>query len=92
MSRPNAFKISGQPVGLGVHMDAVQWIVVWGAVAVFGGAVGGLMALMKNRDISHWMAWCFLVPPLVLILALLPRREPPPPKRPTLDEEDRARD
>jgi hypothetical protein len=36
-------------------MHAVQWIVVWGAVAAFAGAVGGTTALMKNRDISHWM-------------------------------------
>ena len=71
-------------------MDAVHWIVVWGAIAVFGGAVGGITALMKNRDVSHWIAWCFLVPPLVLILALLPRREEPPPKRPTLDEKPRT--
>jgi hypothetical protein len=73
-------------------MNAVQWIVGWGAVAALAGVVGGTTALLKNRDISNWMAWCFLFPPLVFVLVCLPARSAPPPKRPSLDEEDRQTD
>ena len=52
--------------------------------------VGGMVAGMKNRDYSFWMAWCFLFPPLVLWLILMPRKQGARPRRPTLDEIDRV--
>ena len=87
-----AHQLFRQAVGSEADMNVIHWIVVWGAVAALAGAVGGTTALMKNRDISHCMSWCFLLPPLVLVLVCLPAREEPPPRRPSLDEEDRKSD
>jgi hypothetical protein len=64
-------------------------IVIWGACAIIGSALAGILAGIKNRDYSFWMAWCFLVPPLVLFLLFLPKREGPRPRQPSLDEQDR---
>jgi drug/metabolite transporter (DMT)-like permease len=71
-------------------MDAVTWVVVWGFVAIAAGVAGRVIAPRRNRDGSFWAAWCFIVPPLFLLLLVLPRRTQPTPRRPTLDEEDRA--
>lgn len=64
-------------------------IVIWGLVAIAAGVLGALVAGWKNRDISAWAAWCFLVPPLAIALLLGPRKQGPRPRRPSLDEEDR---
>ncbi len=66
-------------------MDFVQAIVVWGLTAVAGFSLAGVLAGIKNRDLSFWMSWCFLVPPLVVILAFFPRLQGPRPRRPLLD-------
>lgn len=68
------------------------WIVVWGIASTLASLVAGFVATWKNRDWSAWMAWCFLVPPLLFMLMILPRIEGPTSRRPTLDEEDAARD
>ncbi len=68
---------------------AVFWISMWGLVAIIASAVAGILAGAKNRDYSFWMAWSFIFPPIVLILALLPRFSGPRPRRPTLDEDDK---
>lgn len=47
-------------------MNATTLIVVWGALAVTGAVIGGVLTGVKNRDVSAWIAWCFLLPPLVL--------------------------
>ena len=67
----------------------MTWIVVWGLPALAASALGGLVAGAKNRDSSAWMAWCFILPPLLILLALLPRAEGPRRRRPTLDEHER---
>ncbi len=67
----------------------MAYIVYWGLSALAAAAIGGILAGVKNRDYSFWMAWCFLVPPLVIMLALLPRLSGTRPRRPSLDEEDR---
>ena len=67
-------------------MDLMGGIVVWGGVAVASGAVGGLLAGVKNRDYSSWIAWCFVLPPLVFVLLLLPRYQGARPRQPRLDE------
>ena len=66
-------------------MDFVRGIVIWGGVALASGAAGGILAGVKNRDYSSWMAWCFVLPPLVLILLLLPRHQGARPRQPRLD-------
>jgi membrane protein DedA with SNARE-associated domain len=67
-------------------MDFMRGIVIWGGVAVAAGALGGVLAGVKNRDVSSWIAWCFVLPPLVFILLLLPRYQGVRPRRPRLDE------
>jgi hypothetical protein len=67
-------------------------IVVWGAAAIAASVLAGFLAGVKNRDYSFWMAWCFVLPPLVLWLVLLPKRPGPRPRQPTLDQLDRERD
>jgi hypothetical protein len=47
-------------------MDLVEAIVWWGLIALGGLAIAGVLAGVKNRDVSFWMGWCFLLPPLAL--------------------------
>ena len=67
-------------------MDFMRGVVIWGGVAVAAAAVAGLLAGVKNRDYSAWIAWCFVLPPLVFILLLLPRYQGVRPRQPRLDE------
>ncbi len=69
-------------------MDLMGGIVIWGGVAVASGVVGGLLAGVKNRDYSSWIAWCFVLPPLVFVLLLLPRYQGLRPRQPRLDESE----
>jgi hypothetical protein len=70
-------------------MNAVTWIVIWGATAMIAAAAAGLLAGHKNRDYSFWIGWCFVCPPLLVVLLLLPRYDGKRPRRPSLDEEDK---
>jgi hypothetical protein len=71
-------------------MDIVRGIVIWGLTAIGSAVIAGVLAGIKNRDYSFWIAWCFVLPPLVLFLLLLPRYEGPRPKRPSLDHHERG--
>lgn len=68
----------------------VAGIVIWGLAAITAAALAGFVAGWKNRDYSYWMAWCFLVPPLLLWLIFMPKRQGPRPRRPSLDDLDRV--
>jgi hypothetical protein len=70
-------------------MDPVRGIVIWGIVALTAAGIAGVLAGVKNRDYSFWIAWSFVLPPLALFLLLLPRHEGPRPRKPTLDEQER---
>jgi hypothetical protein len=70
-------------------MDFVRGIVVWGLIALGSAGLAGVLAGVKNRDYSFWIAWAFLVPPIVLFLMLLPRLEGERPRQPSLDDHDR---
>ena len=70
-------------------MDIVEGIVIWGLVALASAVLAGVLAGVKNRDYSFWIAWCFVLPPLVLFLLLLPRYEGTRPRRASLDEHER---
>jgi hypothetical protein len=73
-------------------MDAIIWIAIWGLVAVLASVVGGILAAARNRDHSSWAAWCFVLPPLLIVLALMPARKGARPRQPTLDEEDQQQE
>jgi hypothetical protein len=67
----------------------INGIVIWGVVAIGASMLAGLVAGWKNRDYSFWMAWCFLVPPLLLWLAVMPKFKGPRPRQPKLDSLER---
>ena len=69
-------------------MTAVKVIVLWGFVAIAAAVLAGVLAGVRNRDHSAWAAWCFIFPPALLVLLLLPRNPGPRPRRRSLDEED----
>jgi hypothetical protein len=68
---------------------AMQWIVAWGGIAISASILGGILAGIKNRDLSYWISWSFLVPPVVLWLLLLPAHKGPRPRQRSLDDIDR---
>jgi hypothetical protein len=70
-------------------MELMRGIVIWGGVALASATIGGLLAGVKNRDYSSWIAWCFVLPPIVLVLLILPRYQGVRPRQPPLDESDR---
>lgn len=70
-------------------MTTITVIVIWGVAAMAAAALAGFVAGWKNRDYSFWMAWCFVVPPLLIWLLVLPKRQGARPRQPTLDELDR---
>jgi len=69
-------------------MEVMRDIVIWGGVALAAAIAGGLLAGVKNRDYSFWIAWCFLLPPLVFVLLLMPRFQGPRPRQPRLDADE----
>ena len=71
-------------------MDFVKWSVIWGALALAAAVLGAIAAATKRRDYSAWAAWCFLLPPLVFVVLVLPKNRGARPRRRPLDEEDQA--
>ena len=67
----------------------MQWIVIWATSAVAAAALAAVFAGMKNRGLSYWVASCFLFPPLVIWLMLMPKHHGERPRQPSLDEIDR---
>ncbi|MBN9247698.1 hypothetical protein [Hyphomicrobium sp.] len=68
---------------------ALQWIVLWGGTAIAASILAGILAGIKNRDLSYWIGWSFLVPPAVIWLLFLPKYKGPRPRQPRLDDIDR---
>ena len=71
---------------------ALYFIVLVSTAMILSGILGGVLAGLKNRDYSFWIAWSFLVPPAILLLILLPKHKGPRPRRPTLAEEEARMD
>jgi hypothetical protein len=68
-------------------------IAIWGVTAIVAAAVAGVIANIKNRDYSFWIAITFLLPPLLLALILMPRLKQQPVQVRTTDDDadsDRA--
>lgn len=69
---------------------AVKYIVIWGLTAIVASLTAGAVAGVKNRDVSYWMGWCFVVPPMIIALFLLPGLKEPRPPRQSDDDDDSA--
>ena len=67
----------------------MKWIIIWGLSSVVAAALAAVFAGQKNRDYSYWMAWCFVFPPLIIWLMLMPVHKGPRPRQPRLDDLDR---
>lgn len=67
---------------------ALEYIAIWGFTALVAAALAGIIASVKNRHHSFWMAWCFVLPPMLLILVLLPKRVGPRPVSEPLGADD----
>ncbi|MEE9547177.1 MAG: hypothetical protein V3V65_06740 [Hyphomicrobium sp.] len=70
-------------------INLVGWIAIWGLIAISAAVLGGVLAGIKNRDYSFWIAWCLVLPPLLILVAILPKRTGERLRRPSLDEQDR---
>ncbi|HRD76370.1 MAG TPA: hypothetical protein PK264_10575 [Hyphomicrobiaceae bacterium] len=66
----------------------MKYIVIWGVVAPLSGLAAGILAAARGRDHSYWAAWCFVAPPLLLVLALLPRATFRYTPRRSIDDDD----
>lgn len=71
-----------------MHTNMLEGVVIWAVVATTAAIIGALLAGYKNRGYSAWTAWCFLLPPLVLVLLLLPKYKGQRPRSPKLDDLD----
>ena len=69
-------------------MNAVQFIALWGIVSIASAVAAGIIAAARNRDHSWWAAWCFVFPPMLIVLLFMQTSKGPRPRRPSLDEED----
>ena len=69
---------------------AITYIVVWGFVSIAASLLAGIVAGVKNRDVSYWMGWCFVLPPMIVALLLLSGLKEPRPKRPSDADDDSA--
>jgi hypothetical protein len=63
-------------------------IAIWGVTAIVSAALAGIVAGIKNRDYSFWIAITFLLPPVLLILVLLPRLKERRTQPPVSEEEE----
>lgn len=69
---------------------AVQYIAIWGIVSILASLSAGAIAAYKHRHVSYWMGWCFLVPPMIIALMLIPALKSPRPPQPSDDDDDSA--
>lgn len=73
-------------------MNAVTVIALWGVLALGCAIIAGVVAAAKNRDHSWWAAWCFVLPPILVLLLVLPANKAAPRKRRSLDDGDNERE
>ena len=66
----------------------LEYIVLIATIMILSAILGGVLAGLKNRNYSAWIAWTFLVPPTLIVLLLLPQHKGPRPRNATLAEED----
>jgi hypothetical protein len=69
-------------------MVALLVILVWSLVAAGSAITAGILAGKKNRSAAAWVAWCFLLPPALLVLAWLPANAQLQVRSSSRDEDD----
>ncbi len=67
---------------------AEKLIVIWGLTAIGSSLLAAIVAGLKNRHVSHWVGWCFLFPPMLIALFLIPALKQPRPNYRTTDPDD----
>lgn len=66
---------------------AVKIITIWGLTAIAATLIAGIIAALKNRDVSYWMGWCFVLPPMLIALIMIPKLNQPRPPKPSDDND-----
>ena len=67
---------------------AIKYIVIWGFTAIAASLIAGAVAALKNRDVSYWMGWTFVLPPMLVALLLIPAlKQPAPPRHSDADDD-----
>jgi len=72
-------------------MTAGTLITVYLTSALIAALIAGIVAPIKRRHPGYWVVFCFLIPPSVLLLLILPRgrSQYDPHRDPFSDRDDR---
>ena len=54
-----------------------QYVMIIGLVVLLSAVIGALVAKFKRRGADVWAFACFIFPPLLLVLILLPKNTEP---------------
>ena len=68
------------------------FVAIWGVAAILSMLIGAVVAYAKRLDMSAWAAWCFFLPPALIILLLREKNTGPRKRKRSLDDDDYARD
>ena len=58
-----------------------QYVMIIGLVSLLSAVIGALVAKFKRRGADVWGFACFMFPPLLLLLILLPKNTEPRPQQ-----------
>lgn len=64
---------SSVPAPSGTSMPTGLLITVYLTAAFVSGLLASIFASAKNRHAGYWMIFCFLIPPMIVLLFLLPK-------------------
>ena len=74
--------------GTVTDMTMLTYLTLYGLLMVVSAIAAAVIASRKNRGISFWAGWAFLVPPALCVLLCLDKYKGKRPRQQTLDEED----
>ncbi len=57
------------------NLDLATIVLIWGVSALSAALLGAIFAAIKNRSADNWGFSCFIFPPALLILFLLPKAQ-----------------
>ena len=69
--------MAGEPVSGDSEKIMPQYVMIIGLVSLLSAVIGALVAMFKRRGADVWGFACFIFPPLLLILILLPKNTEP---------------